>query len=67
MYMSAIDQMMDQSIWDPETLIGVSAEDIAQQNTYNGGFNIHHYKIQGQVPGTDGVAAIWNYGRPENL
>ena len=61
-----IDQMMDQSIWDPETLIGVSAEDINTAKYYNS-TNIHHYKIQGQVPGTDGVAAIWNYGRPENL
>jgi hypothetical protein len=63
---SSIDQMMDLSIWNPEELIGVSAEDISTAQYYNAS-TTHHYKIQGQVPGTSGLAAVWNYGRPENL
>ena len=63
---SSIDQMMDLSIWNPEELIGISAEDISTAQYYNAS-TTHHYKIQGQVPGSSGVAAIWNYGRPENL
>jgi hypothetical protein len=62
----SIDQMMDQSIWNPQEIIGVSAEDISTSQYYNASA-IHHYKIQGQVPGTDGTGAIWNFGRPENL
>jgi hypothetical protein len=61
-----IDQMMDQSIWNPEELIGVSSEDIGTAKFYNSSAT-HHYKIQGQVPGSDGTGAIWNFGRPENL
>ena len=61
-----IDQMMDQSIWQPEALSGVSQEDISTVQYYNGS-GTNHWKIQGQVPGESGIAAVWNYGRPENL
>src|SRR6056300_1050166 len=37
-----IDQMMDQSIWNPEELIGVSSEDIGTSKFYNSSA-IHHY------------------------
>ena len=44
----SIDQMMDQSIWNPQEIIGVSAEDISTSQYYNASA-IHHYKIQSQL------------------
>tara|TARA_B100000989_G_scaffold251060_1_gene199015 strand:+ start:496 stop:1203 length:708 start_codon:yes stop_codon:yes gene_type:complete len=60
-----IEQMTDQSIWNPEELIGISNSDISTVQYYNGS-GTNHWKIQGQINGMGG-AAIWNYGRPENL
>ena len=60
-----IEQMTDQSIWNPEELIGISNSDISTVQYYNGS-GTNHWKIQGQINGLGG-AAIWNYARPVNL
>ena len=58
--------MTDNSIWNPESILGISAEDIATGGLVNN-YVVHHYKIQGSINQGTPAFTVWNFARPENL
>ncbi len=60
-----LEQLTDNSIWNTEEILGISAEDIQTFGYYTGsGINV--WKIEDQIPG-EGKATIWNFAKPDNL
>ena len=62
----SIEKMTDNSIWNPESILGISAEDIATGGLVNN-YVVHHYKIQGSINQGTPAFTVWNFARPENL
>jgi|TARA_B100001094_G_scaffold235956_1_gene231035 hypothetical protein len=62
----SIEKMTDNSIWNPESILGISAEDIATGGLVKN-YVVHHYKIQGSINQGTPAFTVWNFARPENL
>ena len=63
------DQAADQSIWNPEAILGISSSEISTGHLTDGGFSFQNWAVQTSIGGerTPGSVTIWNFARPKNL
>ena len=63
------DQAADQSIWNPEAILGISSSEINTTSLTDGGFNVQNWAVQTSINGerTPGSVTVWNFARPKNL
>ena len=60
------EQLADSSIWDPETILGISPSEINTLHLVEGR-GVQNWAVQSSIPGERGEVAVWNFARPKNL
>jgi len=60
------EQIADSSIWDPESILGISPSEINTLHLVEGR-GLQNWAVQSSIPGERGEVAVWNFARPKNL
>ena len=59
------EQMTDNSVWDPKSILGIDPQEISTNHLTNG-YGVTHWSVKASIQGSGG-ASVWNFGSPANV